>query len=211
MRSLIRFAFHAFYNPFAFTYDAVSAVVSRGEWRAWTRAAIPFLRGARILEIAFGTGNLHLDLCDAGYAPVGIDLSPHMLAITARKFRARKLIPRLARADVCALPFPDNYFSSLVMTFPSGFIFIPAAMQELYRVLEPEGVLVWVDAAYLEPRDVWSRLINCAFALTGTGAPLDARTAALRAAAAAGIAWTWRVETVASRASRVHVFIATKK
>lgn len=210
-RALLLFAFHEFYNRFAFTYDVTSRVVSRGEWRAWTRAAIPFLRGARILEIAFGTGNLHLDLSAAGYTPVGIDLSPYMLDITRRKFQKRGIAPQLARADVCALPFPDHSFSSLVMTFPPGFIFNPTAMLEMYRVLEPQGALVWVDAAYLEPRDVWSRCINLAFRFTGTAAPAHARTMALDAARAAGAVWSWRAETVRSRMGSVQVFIAVKQ
>ena len=210
LRDLIRFAFHQFYNRFAFTYDTVSAIVSRNEWRAWTRAAIPFLRGTRILEIAFGTGNLHLDLYAAGYKPYGIDLSPYMHEITARKFRSRNLMPQLARADVCALPFPSDFFSTLVMTFPPGFVFNPLAMREMYRVLEPRGVLVWVDAAYLEPDAWWARVINRAFQVTGTSAPASARTGALEAAQRAGANWTWQVETVRTRASRVQVFLARK-
>src|SRR5262245_4931169 len=104
-RAFLGFSFDQFYNRFAFTYDAVSAIVSRGEWRAWTRAALPFIRGSRILELGFGTGNLHLDLHAAGYTPIGIDLSPTMHAITQAKFRPRGLAPRLARADVHAMPF----------------------------------------------------------------------------------------------------------
>src|SRR5438477_6401574 len=72
----LRFVFHHFYNTFAWTYDAVSAGISLGHWRGWTRAAIPYLRGARILEIAFGTGNLQLDLRAAGFTSFGADLSP---------------------------------------------------------------------------------------------------------------------------------------
>jgi ubiquinone/menaquinone biosynthesis C-methylase UbiE len=211
LQVFIHFAFVEFYNRFAFTYDTVSKIVSRGEWRAWTRAAIPFLRGKRILEIAFGTGDLHLDLYDAGFIPFGIDLSPYMCEITTRKFRARGLVPRLTRADVCALPFPDNYFSSLVMTFPPGFIFNPTAMSEMRRVLEPEGVLVWVDAAEMDARTVWDRMINSAFAATGTGVPLDARIDALKASQTNDAAWMWRIERVALPTSHVHVFIATKK
>ncbi len=209
-RAWVRFAFDQFYNRFAFTYDAVSAAVSRGEWRAWTRAALPFVRGARVLEIAFGTGNLHLDLYAAGYTPVGIDLSPYMLALTQKKLRVQRRAPRLARADVCALPFPSDFFSTLVMTFPPGFIFNPAARREMYRVLEPRGRLVWVDAAELDAENVWGRFINRAFQITGTGAPPDARTQLFQATFDAA-RWTWRVETARARASRVQVVIAEKK
>src|SRR5581483_1666653 len=138
-RRLMRFAFDQFYNRFAFTYDVVSAVVSRGEWRSWTRAGIPYLRGSRILEVAFGTGNLQLDLHAAGYRPFGIDLSPNMHAITRSKFRAAGSLPRLVRGDVRALPFAAGAFSSLIVTFPPGFMSDPAAAAELGRVLERSG------------------------------------------------------------------------
>ncbi|MCG3141879.1 MAG: Ubiquinone/menaquinone biosynthesis C-methyltransferase UbiE [Anaerolineae bacterium] len=209
-RAWVRFAFDQFYNRFAFTYDAVSAAVSRGEWRAWTRAALPFVHGARVLEIAFGTGNLHLDLYAAGYTPVGIDLSPYMLALTQKKLRARHLTPRLARADVCALPFPSDFFSTLVMTFPPGFIFNPAARREMHRVLEPRGRLVWVDAAELDAENVWGRFINRAFQITGTGAAPAARAQLLQTTFDA-TRWSWRVEMARARTSRVQVTIAEKK
>lgn len=209
-RKLIRFAFRQFYNRFAFTYDFVSAAVSRGEWRNWTRAGIPFLRGTRILELAVGTANLHLDLYGTGYTPIGIDLSPYMLELARKKFRAKKIMPRLTRADVGALPFRSNFFSSLVLTFPPGFMFDADTQRELYRVVEPRGVLVWVDAAYLEPRDSWSRSINFAFQITGTGERGDALSMAKEAARRAAVNWEWRVEQVTLRASRVHVYIATK-
>ncbi len=213
-RRFVRFGFTAFYNRFAFTYDTVSAIVSRGEWRKWTRAALPNVRGTRILEIAFGTGNLHLDLYNAGYTPIGIDFSPYMHDITRAKFQRRGIVPRLARADVRALPFPDNSFSSLVMTFPPGFMSNPKAVAEMYRVLEPEGVLVWVDAPALVPRDAWSRFLNWAFSITGSdGADADALIASLGDSWQNNdaIRWTWRVEVVSSPTSRVYVLIATKQ
>jgi len=119
--SFLHFAYRQFYNRFAFTYDVVSAIVSRGEWREWTRAAIPFVRGKYVLEIAFGTGNLLLDLAAVGYTPVGVDLSPFMIDITRRKFRRRGMLASLVRAQVQCLPFPSGQFDSAIMTFPPGF------------------------------------------------------------------------------------------
>lgn len=214
-RALVRSGFHQFYNRFAFTYDWVSHIVSRGDWRAWTRAAIPFVRGSRVLEIAFGTGDLHLDLHDAGYEPVGVDLSRFMHDITRKKFLHRSLSPRLVRASVRQLPFPDAHFSTLIMTFPPGFVYDRAAMGEMARVLEPNGVLLWVDAPYLYPRDLWGRLLNHAFRLTGGCADPNAAQVLQEMRRVDGGAllneWTWRAETVECARSRIQVFIGTKR
>jgi ubiquinone/menaquinone biosynthesis C-methylase UbiE len=75
-RRLLRFGFRLLYNELAFTYDMVSAVVSLGAWRCWTRAALRQLASdGLILELAHGTGNLQLDLAAAGRRSVGFDLS----------------------------------------------------------------------------------------------------------------------------------------
>ncbi len=164
---LLRFAFRLFYNPFAFTYDWVSAFVSRGRWRAWTRASIPRVAGPRVLEVAFGTGALLLDLCAAGYAPVGIDLSPSMIRITSGKLRQANARAKILRTRVQALPFPNGAFDTVVMTFPPGFTFDPQALAEMRRVLDDRGRLLWVDAGRLLPRDLTSRLLNRAFDAVG--------------------------------------------
>ncbi len=215
VRAFVRWGFHQLYTRFAFAYDLVSIIVSRGEWRSWTRAAIPFLRGTRILEIAFGTGNLHLDLSDAGYTAIGIDLSPNMHALTQKNFRAQqRALPRLVRTRVQTLPFPDAAFSSLVMTFPPGFVYDMDAMRELWRVLEPRGALVWVDAPQIYSRDMPSRFLKWLFTVTGGCAnpETDEITNSLRGAHDGALwqMWAWRVERVELKYSRVHVFIGTK-
>ncbi len=157
---LLRFAFHLFYNPFAFTYDFVSGVVSRGRWRTWTRQAIPRVAGTRVLEVPCGTGNLELDLAAAGHRPVAVDLSPAMVEITSGKLRQAGLDLRLLRARVQALPFASRSFDTVIMTFPPEFIFEPCTFAEFRRVLCERGRLVWVDAGRLLPRDGWGRLLN---------------------------------------------------
>lgn len=217
--SLLQTLFHQLYNKLSFTYDTFSILVSRGEWWNWTRAAIPFIRGNRVLELALGSGNLHIDLYKSGYAPIGIDLSPYMLDITRRKFAKRfaeqGIVPRLARANAKRLPFPSEYFSSLVMTFPPGFVFDAQAMRELWRVMQPGSVLIWVDDPYINASDVWSRILNRALNLTGTGANTGTERVmqTLRAVDDGSLMqlWDWRVERVELSRSRVHVFLATKR
>jgi ubiquinone/menaquinone biosynthesis C-methylase UbiE len=61
------FGFHLLYNELAWTYDWVSQAVSLGQWRHWQRAVISHLNGQRILQIAFGTGDLLMDMTAVGY------------------------------------------------------------------------------------------------------------------------------------------------
>lgn len=216
----MRWSLNQLYTRFAFAYDLVSMVVSQGEWRAWTRAAIPFVQGTRILEIAFGTGNLHLDLYEAGYSPVGVDLSPNMHALTQAKFRARKRadgkieLPRLARARAQELPFRDEAFSCLVMTFPPAFVYDLQAMREMWRVLEPHGTLLWVDAPSIYPRGLWSGLLNRLFLVTGgcANAETDEIKIFLRDAHGGVLErmWTWSVERTEMQHSAIHIFTGVK-
>src|SRR5258705_7894292 len=87
VRRFMRFAFGLLYNQLAWTYDLVSWTVSAGQWRSWQRAALPYLRGRAVLEIAHGTGNLLLDLISLGFQPVGLDLSPAMGRIASHKLK----------------------------------------------------------------------------------------------------------------------------
>ena len=215
--AFLRLAFHLFYNSFALTYDLVSVIVSRGHWRAWTRAALQYIVGTRVLEIPCGTGNLLLDLRAAGYAPIGVDLSAAMLNITRSKF-SRVAHPErnavesqgvpILRARVQALPFPTGAFDSITMTFPPGFVRDQCAFAELRRVLDDDGRLIWVDAARLLPRDGVSRLLNAALdAVGGSGMAFEdfAREILSRAGFAS------KIERMQDDTSVVIVVIATKE
>ena len=162
----VRFVFHHFYNEFAWTYDLVSRIVSRGKWHDWQRAALPELQGERVLEVAFGTGDLLWDMTVGGYECAGVDLSPYMVWMTARKFRRRGGRAPICRARAQDLPFPDGAFHSLVATFPDYFILDPVAQGEMARVLVPGGRLVLVEGGRILKTDLWSRFLNWAFRIT---------------------------------------------
>ncbi len=206
LRPLLRFAFHLFYNPFAFIYDFVSAVVSRGHWREWTRAAIPRLAGARVLEVPCGTGNLLLDLVAAGYHPIGVDLSASMIKISRGKLRRANVEVPFIRARVQELPFACGAFDSIVMTFPADFIFDPRAFAEMRRVLVDRGRLIWVDAGRLLPHDAWSRVLNRAFDMVGG----ERRFQQIAQETLSRAGFESEIETVRDDASVVLVVTATK-
>ena len=178
--AFLRLFFRLLYNQLAWTYDLVAAVVSLGQWNAWGRTAISYLRGQRVLELAHGPGHLLMAMSRRGLAPVGLDPSPHMGRLARRRLKRAGLVVPLVRARAQALPFRDECFDSAVSTFPTEFIIAPATLREAARVLrrprltegQPGGRLVVVAWARLSGRDPLSRLIGWLYRVTGQGEPL---------------------------------------
>ncbi len=150
---LLKTAFEALYGPFAWAYDWVSRTFFLGQWRLWQRTSLHFLRGARLLEVGMGTGNLQIDLLRAGYEAWGVDLSPQMLRQARIKSRRLGVTMRTCRARAEALPFPPGHFDAVVSAFPSDYITRRGTLEELARVLANGGRLVVVPGGWLKPRD----------------------------------------------------------
>jgi ubiquinone/menaquinone biosynthesis C-methylase UbiE len=198
----LAFAFRRLYDEFAWAYDRVSYLVSRGEWHRWQLAALPRLQGPRILEIGFGTGDLLSEMRCQGYLCYGVELSPSMLRIAKRK----GVKPPLCRARARDMPFQDEVFDSLVSTFPSSFILDPQAQREVARVLAPGGRLVVIDGGRLLGRDPWSRFLNWALEVTsGDGSPVQL----CEALGATGL--ELQQEEERSERSRVRVIVGIKE
>lgn len=207
MLALLRFFFRLLYNELAWTYDLVSWSVSIGQWRSWQRAALPYLRGHRILEIAHGTGNMLLDLTALGFEPVGLDLSPTMGRIARGKIRSKGLDLPLIQGRVQALPFESDSFPSILSTFPAEFIASPSALAEFHRVLQPGGVMVIVPAALITGAARLDRLADWLFRATGQAG--DWHTQLNDIYTAAGFAT--RAERIRLPRSVVVVVIAEKR
>ena len=172
--TLVRFSFRLLYNEMAFTYDAVSWMVSLGQWRDWQRAALAHLDtppGTRVLELAHGTGNFEIDLRRAGYRTTAIDLSPAMGHLARHKIRRWGYRAPLVRAQAQALPFADRHFHAAVSTFPTEFIVDPATLCEVYRVLKPGGRLVVVFNGVLTSGSAVKDALEFAYRVTGQRGP----------------------------------------
>ena len=153
VRNLLKFFLKLFYymlyNPFAWTYDWVAAIVSRGRWVEWTHATLPFLSGKRILELGHGPGHLQVLLNQRGWQVFGLDLSRTMGNLTHRKLMLAGQPNRLVRGQAQQLPFSANVFDQVVSTFPAEFLFQPDTIVEIRRVLSPGGLLVVLPFAWV--------------------------------------------------------------
>jgi ubiquinone/menaquinone biosynthesis C-methylase UbiE len=167
---LIRFAFRLLYNELAFSYDLVSTVVSLGAWRCWQRTALkylPTLSPEFVLELAHGTGNLQIDLHEAGYQSIGYDLSPNMGRIAQKRLQKNNMNARLVRGMAQRLPFPDAHFAAVISTFPTDFIVAPETLQEVHRVLREGGYFVIVPNGILTGGGLVKRFLEWLYRITG--------------------------------------------
>ena len=127
-------------------------------------APLPGARRPRALDAGCGHGFQTALLHDLGYETHGVDLAAALLAL------ARQRVPgaRLARADITALPYPDEAFD-VATCCGSTLSFVhdaDRALHELARVLRPGGRLL------LECEHKWSLDLAWAAASALTGDPL---------------------------------------
>ncbi len=133
------------FDTIAPRYDLMNRLMTFGldqAWRRGTVAALSLPDGARVLDLACGTGDLTRLARRCGYHVVGSDLSAGMLA-------ANGTGTPLVEADGSRLPFADAAFDGLVCGYAlRNFTDLAATLAECARVLRPGGrfAVLEVDA-----------------------------------------------------------------
>jgi ubiquinone/menaquinone biosynthesis C-methylase UbiE len=168
LQRLKRALFHLLYHQGATAYDTIAAVVSLGNWVQWVRTVADFAKGGPILELGFGPGHLQVELAGRKGKAFGLDESREMVGIARRRLRAAGIDKlNLARAVAGRLPFFSGSFQTVLATFPSEYIFQPAVLKEVTRVLRDEGQLVVLPMAWHDRRDLAARFMGWLFRVTG--------------------------------------------
>jgi ubiquinone/menaquinone biosynthesis C-methylase UbiE len=170
---LLHFFFRLLYHSFAWAYDLVAWTVSLGRWKDWGESIIPFIGGARVLELGHGPGHLQRVLLSRGLLAVGLDESRQMGYLTKRRLPVNGYAKfNLSRGLAQALPFSRESFDTVVATFPSEYIFDSRALAEVYRVLDNGGRFIVLPVAWITGNKLMERYAAGLFRITGQ-APSD--------------------------------------
>jgi demethylmenaquinone methyltransferase/2-methoxy-6-polyprenyl-1,4-benzoquinol methylase len=133
------------FDDVAAGYDVTNSLLSAGNatlWRISTTRAVNPQPSERILDLAAGTGTSSAALAKSGAHVVAADFSPGMIEVGRKKHGTNPLI-EFVQADATQLPFEDNSFDAVTMSFGLRNVVQPKkALAELYRVTKPGGRIV---------------------------------------------------------------------
>ena len=131
-------------------FGVVAKTISGSAEAFSRRLTIP--PGARVLDVACGTGNTAIPLARQGAVVTGVDIAPNLLVQARERSRAEGLQVNFDEGDAEQLPYPDGSFDAVVSMF--GAMFAPRpdlVASEFARVLKPGGLLAmgnWNPASF---------------------------------------------------------------
>ncbi len=128
-------------------YDLITVLLSYGQDRRWKARLVALAqprRGARVLDLACGTGDIAYLLANRGASVTGLDVTHRMLELASRKASTARAA--FTAGDMMALPFAEATFD--LVTVGYGLRNVPElepAIREIQRVLRPGGRVVSLD------------------------------------------------------------------
>jgi ubiquinone/menaquinone biosynthesis C-methylase UbiE len=110
---------------------------------------------------------MQLALNLGGFQAYGIDQSPYMSKQARRRIVKNFYPVHLVRGEAQYLPYRNQYFDTVLATFPTEFIVNPQTLENVGRVLKPRGRLVVVIEGRLLGGGPIYRFIEWLFEITG--------------------------------------------
>ena len=145
-------------------YDRMNRVMTAGLDGRWRRLAVRASepRGADVLDLGAGTGDLSREFRAAGAASVaGVDFAAAMLRRARGKYGAETA--DWLQADGLRLPFGEGAFDVVASAFVlRNLVDLPGGFEEMLRVLRPGGRLVALDITH-PPADLRGRVLRFGF------------------------------------------------
>lgn len=140
------------FNNVSARYDSLNKILSFGIDCMWRKKLVRYLKPhkpEKVLDLATGTGNQAIRI--AKLKPrkiIAIDVSEQMLAIGQNKVKKRNLdkIIDFRKSSCYSIPFKNESFDTVTISFGVRNFKDPlAAMNEAYRVMENNGVLMVLE------------------------------------------------------------------
>jgi SAM-dependent methyltransferase len=103
-------------------------------------------RGAKVLDVACGTGNTSIPAARLGARVTGVDIAPNLLEQARQRASTEKLDATFAEGDAEQLSFSDGAFDVVMTMF--GAIFAPhpeVVASELLRVCRSRGTVAMAN------------------------------------------------------------------
>jgi demethylmenaquinone methyltransferase / 2-methoxy-6-polyprenyl-1,4-benzoquinol methylase len=147
------------FSPIARDYDHPALVLSLFQYRRWHRFLLSRLHlppGARVLDMATGTGALAFDLFSRTDSIVtGADITrPMLLQAQARADEQPDDRLRLIECSAEAPPFAAESFDAITFAYLLRYVSgVPVTLQGLARLLRPGGTMASLDFAV--PHGAW--------------------------------------------------------
>ncbi|HEY7853941.1 MAG TPA: bifunctional demethylmenaquinone methyltransferase/2-methoxy-6-polyprenyl-1,4-benzoquinol methylase UbiE [Aquiluna sp.] len=139
----------AMFDEVAHAYDKTNDLLSFGQshyWRFRLKRAVRPQAGQKILDIAAGTGTSSMALMVPGVKIVAADFSKGMLEEGKKRYPELEFV----FADAMKLPFSDNEFDVVTMSFGLRNVSDrKVALKEFLRVLKPSGRLVICEFSHV--------------------------------------------------------------
>lgn len=125
-------------------FGVVAKTIRAGAEAFVSRLNLP--AGARVLDVACGTGNLAIPLARQGCVVNGVDIAPNLLVQARDRATAEGLTATFDEGDAEQLPYPDAAFDAVVTMFGAMFAPRPELVaSELARVLKSGGHLAMAN------------------------------------------------------------------
>ena len=158
------------FDSIAERYDLLNRIISAGldiKWRKYALQKIKHKKPETMLDLATGTGDFAIlasKILTSLKKIYALDISPKMLQIAKKKFEKGLQLPyHLIEAPAEELPLKNSSIDIITLGFGIRNFEDPnKALNEMYRVLKPQGSVIIIEPATPEI-PIWKQFFSFYF------------------------------------------------